>query len=518
MSRPKRPPLIMAHDTPADKAAALAACCASLRDFVLTAARDGSTFHHFEQNLWHLLLELGRAATGQFLDRQGSGDLGPELILPDGQHLLRLDQLHNRPLTCLFGTFTLQRTCYGTREGQKIDFVPLDTRLQLPAGKSSYLLQDFNGLLDTEQPFAQVAVALGRILNLKQYDDALQRQCQHMAEQVEPYRDTQEAPPWQEEGAILVQTADAKGVPMRRSADAPPIQSHAHKRGPKTGRKKQAIVGAVYSVDPLVRTPRDIVDALFRAPDADKPEHEKRPPPCFKRVMARLNEYTDEQGRAHDGMAEVFAWMAEELDGRNPLHDKVIINLMDGDERFPEERKRHVVNGVQVDILDLLHVTPRLWKVAGLFAQQDSKEAEQQVRTWVLKILRGQVQAVLRDMRAKGEEAGLSGTKKKELDKACQYMWKRRKQMRYQEYLKAGYPIASGVIEGACRHYVKDRMERTGMSWKQPGAQAMLELRSVALNGTWDDFQAFYRQRECEALYPHRHLLETIPWPLAQAA
>jgi hypothetical protein len=87
--------------------------------------------------------------------------------------------------------------------------------------------------------------------------------------------------------------------------------------------------------------------------------------------------------------------------------------------------------------------------------------------------------------------------------------------MRYDEYLKKGYPIASGVIEGACRHYVKDRMERTGMSWTQDGAQAMLELRAQSLNGDWEEFQEFYRQRQSGQLYPHRELLSTVAWPLA---
>ncbi len=505
----------MAHDFTADKAPSLDSCFEAIRALIRNAVAHPTSFHDFEQSLLDQVLLIGRAATVQLFAQLGPGDVGPELNLPQIGTARRLAQLHPRPLRGVFGCFTLERTCYGTREGQKIDFVPLDNRLQLPQSKFSYLLQDFNNLLATDQPFAQGAAVVRRILKLDQHVDSMERNSQHTAEHVAPFRDAQEAPPWQEEGAILVRTADAKGVPMRVAADGPPIKSHAHKRGPKTGRKKQAIVGSVYSVDPLLRKPQDIIELLFRQPGVDKPDKEKRPEPCFKRVMARLNEYTDDLGHEHDGKAEVFAWMAEELDSRNPLHDKVIINLFDGDERFGQERDRHVVNGVQVDILDLLHVTPRLWKVAGLFAKQESEEAEQQVRAWLLKMLRGQLKAVLRDMRQKGKEAELSGNKKKELDKACKYMSKRRKQMRYHEYLKAGYPIASGVIEGACRHYVKDRMERTGMSWKQPGAQAMLELRSVALNGTWDEFQVFYRQRECEALYPHRHLLEEIAWPLA---
>ena len=79
--------------------------------------------------------------------------------------------------------------------------------------------------------------------------------------------------------------------------------------------------------------------------------------------------------------------------------------------------------------------------------------------------------------------------------------------MRYDEYLRAGYPIASGVIEGACRHLIKDRMERAGMHWTLSGAQAMLDLRSVWIGGDWEAFQQERVEHETERLYPHRHLV-----------
>ena len=79
--------------------------------------------------------------------------------------------------------------------------------------------------------------------------------------------------------------------------------------------------------------------------------------------------------------------------------------------------------------------------------------------------------------------------------------------MRYGEYLRAGYPIASGVIEGACRHLVKDRMERAGMHWTVEGAQAMLDLRSVWIAGQWEAFQKDRIERDRERLYPHRDLV-----------
>lgn len=504
----------MAQDNTADKTLSLADCFASLRDFVLGAAdRKDVSFHDVERGVWDCLLQLGRAAIHEFLDLVGTGDLGPTITL-DGDEINRLERLHARDFRCVFGDFTLWRTCYGSREGQKIDFIPLDNRLALPAGKCSYLLQDFDGLLNTEQPFEQCAAALERILHLRQHVDSLERQSQHMAASVESFRDAQPAPPVQEEGTILVRSSDAKGVPMRCTADAPSIKSHDHKRGPKTGRKKQAILGCVYSVNPLVRTPEQVVEMLFRDPKEAKTPQQKRPELCHKRVMVRLNEYTDLQGVEHDGMAEVFRWMDGQLDERNPLLDKEIVNVMDGDERLWEQKKAGREGG-GVDVLDLLHVTPKLWDMAAVFARRDSAAAEQMVRTWTLEVLRGKVADVLATVSKKAEQEELTASKKKELAGACNFMEKRKEQMRYDEYLKKGYPIASGVIEGACRHYVKDRMERTGMSWKQPGAQAMLELRSVALNGDWDEFQSFYRQSECNALYPHRHLVEGLAWPLA---
>ncbi len=87
--------------------------------------------------------------------------------------------------------------------------------------------------------------------------------------------------------------------------------------------------------------------------------------------------------------------------------------------------------------------------------------------------------------------------------------------MRYDQYLARGYPIASGVIEGACRNVVKDRLERTGMNWTIPGAQAMLELRCIHLTEQWDAFNEFRIARETQRLYPYRDTLKTLSWHVA---
>lgn len=87
--------------------------------------------------------------------------------------------------------------------------------------------------------------------------------------------------------------------------------------------------------------------------------------------------------------------------------------------------------------------------------------------------------------------------------------------MRYDLYLAAGYPIATGVIEGACRHLVKDRLERTGMQWVLEGAQAMLDLRSIHLIGHWKSFQTFRVANENKRLYRQTGPVGEVEWPMA---
>ena len=101
------------------------------------------------------------------------------------------------------------------------------------------------------------------------------------------------------------------------------------------------------------------------------------------------------------------------------------------------------------------------------------------------------------------------------LTRICNYLHHNRHRMRYDEYLAAGYPIASGVIEGACRHVVKDRMERSGMRWTIDGAQAMLDLRSTHINDQWSAFQAHRIHAETQRLYPQSQLLQQLTFELA---
>ncbi|MDB5307383.1 MAG: hypothetical protein JWO38_1585 [Gemmataceae bacterium] len=160
------------------------------------------------------------------------------------------------------------------------------------------------------------------------------------------------------------------------------------------------------------------------------------------------------------------------------------------------------------------HVSPRLWQAGHLFHKAGSSATAGFVRDRLVRVLRGG-RGVVKGLRRMGTAQGLSGPKKKALATICGYLASKAGRMRYEEYLRKGYPIASGVIEGACRHDVKDRMERAGMRWVKAGAQAMLDVRSEDLNGSVEAFQQFRVDREAERLDPHRQILQDVEWPLA---
>jgi hypothetical protein len=470
----------------------------------LTAALDqAQPLHEVEQGLWDLLLQTGRRALAAFLDAHGTGDQGPTLTLPDGRAVQRLVQLHTRRYVSIFGEFQLERTVYGSREGQALEFVPLDNRLQLPESPFSYVLQDWDQALVMEQAYSQVNQTIARMLKLTQSVDSLEGMNRQMAQDIGDFRDLQGSPPAAEEGQIVVVTADCKGIVIRGQG-TPTVCGGERPTGQRANQKRMATVGAVYTVDPYVRTPAEVVAALFRDPDY---EAGPRPEPCHKRVWASLPQEDEEDDPAQSSMAIVFDWLWWEFAQRNPHLQRSTVCLCDGQEALWQACAGSIADANRVDILDLLHVTPRLWQAGKLLFGEKGKEVLPFVRQRVTQVLEGKVETVIRSLRRLAVERGLKGAKKRALANICRYLQKNRQRMRYDEYLRAGYPIASGVIEGACRHLIKDRMERSGMHWRLEGAQAMLDVRSVWISGSWEAFQQQRIEQATERLDPYRDLV-----------
>jgi hypothetical protein len=475
---------------------------ADLKASVETAAQQGEPAHAVELSLWRKLLDLGRLLYSRFLTLVGSGDMGETITLPDGETCRRLTERHKRRLVTIFGAFVLERTVYGSREGQKIEFVPVDNRLQLPESEFSYVLQDWDQELCVEEAFGKAASTIERILALKQSVDSLERMNVQMSQRVGDYREERPIPAPEDEGELLVYGADGKGVVMRREEPAP--AGHRTK-GEKASQKRMAIVGTAYSVDRHMRTAEQIVAALFRDPQPTPAS--PRPAPRNKHVWASLPR-RDADGVLKPAVDIVYPWLLNEVAERNPGLVKEMVCLHDGQESLWDARAKHLPKKNTTDILDLLHVTPRLWQAAHVFCSEGSEAAERFVRRRLLKVLQGKSHLVVRGLREMASKRQLTGAKKRTMTKVCRYLEQNRERLHYDVYLARGYPIASGAVEGACRHLVKDRMERAGMHWTESGAQAMLDVRSTWVNGDWEPYQTYYREREMSRLYPHRELVE----------
>jgi hypothetical protein len=363
-----------------------------------------------------------------------------------------------------------------------------------------------------------VPETLRRILDVHPSVESLERMNRKMAEPVRPFRESRPAPEPEAEGALCVVSADGKGIPMCRPAAERPMQAHDREAAPKAHRKTMAVVGTVYTIDPFVRTPQEVVESLLRSPD-DVPLPSDRPVPQHKRLWASLPHEREHQ--VVSATEETCGWLRQEVARRNPKADKPVLLLMDGQKSLWEAGQRELPKANMIAMLDLLHATPRLWDAAHLFYGHDKEQALSFVYDRVLRLLKGEVHSVVAGLRQMGTKHKLRGTKREKLAKMCIYLDNNAQRMRYDVYLAAGYPIASGVIEGACRHFLKDRMERSGMRWTIESAQAMLDMRSTYLNGDWDDFMQYRIAQETQRLYPHRELvkprvaLEEIALPIA---
>jgi hypothetical protein len=463
------------------------------------AADQQQPIHQVEETLFRELLVIGRWLLRAFVDMAGTGDVGPTLTVagaspadPD-QELPRLEQPQERPYLSIFDEIRIARTCYGH---DRVEAAPLDAQLHLPRRQYSYLLQQWLGAFVVDDAHAEAIRKLETILGLEIAVKASEDLNREQASDVEVFQDRLPVPEAADEGPLLVVTADCKGVPLVRKALPPeeatdtPLPALAHQRrgkGEKANKKKMAAVGAVYTIEPFVRTADDVIDEVMR-----KKARKRRPGPQNKRVRAELLV----------GKVALFMWLADEVIRRNPRASKPVIFLSDG-ERALHDRQSEYLPEDTICILDLYHVLERLWKVAWcLFDERTQKHAAHQwVEERLKRLLEGKVDAVIRGIRYQATQHGLKGPKRKTARDAADYFERNRDRMKYDAYLAAGYPIGSGVVEGACRHLVKDRMERTGMRWLPSGAQAMLDLRATYLNGEWDTFWNFHVTQEDERLY-----------------
>lgn len=437
-----------------------------------------ATMDQMERSLFRYVLHLGYQLLRLFVMVRVESESHAALVKRD-KTVLPYHSQKGRDYFSIFGKLTIKRAYFYAWGGS--GQCPLDEALSLPERCYSDLLMESAELLGVEAAYGKGLRVVARLLGLNLSVLALENNVAEHSQDVKAYY-AQKAPiPSAEEGPILVAQADGKGVPMVRGETDLKVRRG---KGDKKTHKKEAIATAVYTIEPYFRTPEEVLSALFKkgAPAA------QRPTPQHKQIFASL------RGK-QQALKRLAAWVRR----REGKHIYQRVALTDGAEPL-QKQMLACLPGFPL-VLDIIHALEYLWKAGtALYGETDPARTEW-VEAQTLQLLSSHTQQVIQLLEDKADVLAPNSQAARSLRTVANYFQRNLPFMDYAEYLRQGWPIGTGVIEGTCRHLVKDRMELSGMRWTIPGAGALLALRAVNENGDWDDFHAFRRARRHRELY-----------------
>jgi hypothetical protein len=448
---------------------------------------EKQTADQVERNVWQGVLKLARGLMQLFFTVQSEREEKHKQWEEKGRTYDYMGQT-TRTYSSLFGEVEVKRAYYWKKGagGKHL----LDAELSLPERSYSDCVQELMGALAIWIPQERSLELIADLFGLDIPKGSLQASSSDQAEYVAAYYNQRAAPPAAEPDRILVATADGKGIPMTRQ-DSPPRQARRGKGKQKTA-KKEALVTAVYSIAPYVRTADDIIQALLPRNEGSEPAGE-RPQPTGKQVFGTLL-----------GKPAACEHLARLVAKRDTAQLSERVALTDGCPSLQARVSEHLPGFTL--ILDIIHATEYLWEAANTLLGETDPIREVWIEDALRCLLADDHETLFKHLAYQIAAPGLAQNKVKTLTKVLNYLRRNQAYMDYQSYLARGWPIGTGVIEGTCRHLVKDRFELSGMRWSFDGAQVMLALRAVSLNGDWDDFQRFRRQQAHLARY-------TTPYP-----
>ena len=445
--------------------------------------------------------ELSRKLFQAHVDSRGPGEAAAPVRGADGVERDQ-ERIHERGLTTIFGEIRVKRFGYGAEGADSLH--PLDAELNLPRERYSFELRRTAAVEVSKGAFDEAVASLGRHTGAKVGKRQVEELAGRAAEDFDAFYGQRAPPAGDRSASVLAITADGKGVVMLRKDLREATKKAAEKgsrrlgkrltKGEKRNRKRMATVAAVYTVEPFVRQPEDVVRVL--AP-SDEREKDKRPRPQDKRVWASLAKEPEEV------LEEAFA----EAERRDPSHRKSWVALVDGN--ATQLKILHKLAGqhhVELTIvLDFIHVCEYVWKASLGFYEETEPARQVWVQERLLRILRGEACLVAAGIRRSATRRKLTPDNRENVDQCADYLLNHASYLHYDECLAAGFPIATGVIEGACRHLVSDRMDLTGARWSLAGAEAVLRLRALRSSGDFDEYWRFHEQCEYERNHASRY-------------
>jgi hypothetical protein len=465
--------------------------------------------------LTHAELEDGLATDGRellrlllqdHLDLRAREEARAQEVV-DGAGVARTTtEASRRQLATVFGQVTVGRLAY--RRAGHANLHPADAVLNLPTAKHSHGLRRLAATEACRGSFDDATDAIARATGTRLGKRQTEQLARRAAVDFDAFYATGQPVVCDPDDALVV-SVDGKGIVMRpdalraatakAAADAATKLSTRLSKGEKANRKRIATVGAVYDTTPVVRTPGDVI---ARA-DADDDGRAAGPTATGKWLTASVT----------DDAATVIGRVFDEADRRDPTHRRDWVALVDGNNhqiaRITAEAAARSVH-VTV-IIDFVHVLEYLWSAAWSFFDEADPAAEAWVADRATRVLAGNAAQVAAGIRRRATRTGLDPPQRRNADRAADYLANKAPYLDYPTALSHGWPIATGVIEGACRHLVKDRMDLTGARWSLDGAEAILKLRALRTNGDLDRYWNFHLDREHQRVHQSRYADNIIP-------
>ena len=462
---------------------------------------EGLSHAVLEQRLQVAGRELLRQLLQDHLDlRAVREERVPAVIGDDAVARGYAERDRQRMLGTVFGQVTVTRIGYRAK-GVDSRF-PSDAVLNLPVGLHSHGLRRLAAIEAARGSFEQTMAAIERSCGVSVGKRQVEMLAGDTARDVDAFyaaRAGVRCPV----GDVLVLTADAKGVVMRPDALREPTRKAAagstHKmttrlsRGEKTGRKRMAEVVAVYHATPSPRTAADVIGL----PGQPRDQRSPGPRAVGKWLHASIT----------DDTTTVIAAMFDEAARRDPGGKRTWIVLVDGNTHQIEAiRGQARARDRPVTILiDIVHVVEYLWKAGWCFYP----EADPAIEVWVAEqardILDGHANRVAGRIQRKITQCGLDPGRRVGADACVTYLLNKARYLRYRHALASGWPIATGIIEAACRYLIKDRLDITGARWGLAGAEAILKLRATSSNGDFEDYWAWHLAQEHQRVHHSRY-------------
>jgi hypothetical protein len=407
---------------------------------------------------------------------------------------------HDRPLATVFGGVEVSRLAYRHR-GEK-NLYPADAVLNLPTELYSHGLRRMAAVESTRGSFDEAVAAVERATGQHVPKRQVEGLAQRTAVDFEAFYQ-QAGPARAGPDDVLVISADGKGIVMRpealRPGTAKAAAESANKlaarlsKGEKRNRKRMAEVGAVYDVSPVPRRPEDIMG------------EKKVPTPVAKAKWLTASVVDDAK--------EVISAVFDEAERRDPAHERTWVALVDGARHQIDVMKKQAKKrGVELTVLcDFVHVLEYIWKAAWSFFDEGDPTAEAWVKEKATEVLRSRASVVAGSIRRKATCLGLSPSRRANADACAGYLIAKAKYLDYAGALAKGWPIATGIIEGAARYLVADRLDVTGARWGLEGAEAVLKLRSIRSNDDFPSYWAYHLAQERRRVHESRYAEGIIP-------